>query len=221
MRLNELNSYLADPTRLSPETLPAVRQLYESYPYCGVFAFLYLYNLALAEDVRYPSELRRLAVLLPDRARLFRLVEAQKEHFTPVEEAESEEDTFSLIDSFLEGVRSTGEDLPESLHLEVPAEVGDYFSGQDFAQVDMKDEELLPSKSVKEQEASQTSKSEEVGEDSLLSETLSKIYIQQGHYDKALRIIRSLSLNYPEKSRFFADQIRFLERIIENNTIAK
>ena len=85
----------------------------------------------------------------------------------------------------------------------------------------MKDEELLSSKSVKEQEASQTSKSEEVGEDSLLSETLSKIYIQQGHYDKALRIIRSLSLNYPEKSRFFADQIRFLERIIENNTIAK
>ena len=221
MRLNELNSYLADSTRLSPETLPAVRQLYESYPYCGVFAFLYLYNLALAEDVRYPSELRRLAVLLPDRERLFRLVEAQKEHFTPVEEAESEEDTFSLIDSFLEGVRSTGEDLPESLHLEVPAEVGDYFSGQDFAQVDMKDEELLSSKSVKEQEASQTSKSEEVGEDSLLSETLSKIYIQQGHYDKALRIIRSLSLNYPEKSRFFADQIRFLERIIENNTIAK
>ncbi len=215
MRLNELNSYLADPTRLSPETLPAVRQLYESYPYCGVFAFLYLYNLALAEDVRYPSELRRLAVLLPDRERLFRLVEAQKEHFTPVEEAESEEDTFSLIDSFLEGVRSTGEDLPESLHLEVPAEVGDYFSGQDFAEVDMKDEELLPTKLVKEQEASQTS------EDSLLSETLSKIYIQQGHYDKALRIIRSLSLNYPEKSRFFADQIRFLERIIENNTIAK
>ena len=150
MRLNELNSYLADPTRLSPETLPAVRQLYESYPYCGVFAFLYLYNLALAEDVRYPSELRRLAVLLPDRERLFRLVEAQKEHFTPVEEAESEEDTFSLIDSFLEGVRSTGEDLPESLHLEVPAEVGDYFSGQDFAQVDLKDEELLSSKSVKE-----------------------------------------------------------------------
>ena len=221
MRLNELNSYLVDPTRLSPETLPAVRQLYESYPYCGVFAFLYLYNLALAEDVRYPSELRRLAVLLPDRERLFRLVEAQKEHFTPIEEAESEEDTFSLIDSFLEGVRSTGEDLPESLHLEVPAEVGDYFSGQDFAQVDMKDEELLSSKSVKEQEASQTSKSEEVGEDSLLSETLSKIYIQQGHYDKALRIIRSLSLNYPEKSRFFADQILFLERIIENNTIAK
>lgn len=221
MRLNELNSYLVDPTRLSPETLPAVRQLYESYPYCGVFAFLYLYNLALAEDVRYPSELRRLAVLLPDRERLFRLVEAQKEHFTPVEEAESEEDTFSLIDSFLESVRSTGEDLPESLHLEVPAEVGDYFSGQDFAQVDMKDEELLPSRLVKEQEASQTSKSEEVGEDSLLSETLSKIYIQQGHYDKALRIIRSLSLNYPEKSRFFADQIRFLERIIENNTIAK
>ena len=69
-----------------------------------------------------------------------------------------------------------------------------------------------------------TSSSQSEGEDEeegMLSESLSRIYIQQGHYDKALRIIRSLSLNYPEKSRFFADQIRFLERIIENNTIDK
>ena len=58
---------------------------------------------------------------------------------------------------------------------------------------------------------------EEPAAEELLSETLSKIYIQQQHYDKALRIIRSLSLNYPEKNRFFADQIRFLERLIENN----
>ena len=69
-----------------------------------------------------------------------------------------------------------------------------------------------------------TASSQSEGEDEeegMLSESLSRIYIQQGHYDKALRIIRSLSLNYPEKSRFFADQIRFLERIIENNTIDK
>ena len=76
MRREELYSYLADPDRLTPETLPAVTQLYEAYPYCGVFALLYLYNLCIAEDVRYPSELRRLAPILPDRERLFRLVRA-------------------------------------------------------------------------------------------------------------------------------------------------
>ena len=48
------------------------------------------------------------------------------------------------------------------------------------------------------------------------TETLARIYIKQGKYDKAIEIIRRLSLNYPKKSRYFADQIRFLGKIILN-----
>ena len=50
----------------------------------------------------------------------------------------------------------------------------------------------------------------------LLSESLAKIYIRQHKYEKALEIIQSLSLNYSEKSIYFADQIRFLKKLIEN-----
>lgn len=46
------------------------------------------------------------------------------------------------------------------------------------------------------------------------SEPLAHIYIKQQKYDKALEIIRALSLNNPQKSCYFADQIRFLEEII-------
>jgi hypothetical protein len=53
-------------------------------------------------------------------------------------------------------------------------------------------------------------------EDNFLSETLAKIYIKQRKYDKALKIIRELNLLYPEKNRYFADQIRFLEKLIIN-----
>lgn len=49
---------------------------------------------------------------------------------------------------------------------------------------------------------------------SLLSESLAKIYIKQHRYEKALEIIQSLSLNFPEKSIYFADQIRFLKKLI-------
>ena len=49
---------------------------------------------------------------------------------------------------------------------------------------------------------------------SLLSESLAKIYIKKHRYDKALEIILSLSLNFPEKSIYFADQIRFLRKLI-------
>ena len=55
-----------------------------------------------------------------------------------------------------------------------------------------------------------------VGED-CFTETLAKIYIKQGRYEKAMEIMRKLNLNYPKKNRYFADQIRFLQKLIINN----
>ena len=53
--------------------------------------------------------------------------------------------------------------------------------------------------------------------DGYFTETLAKIYIRQGKYEKALEIIRRLNLNFPKKNVYFADQIRFLEKLIINN----
>jgi len=49
-----------------------------------------------------------------------------------------------------------------------------------------------------------------------LTETLAKIYMKQQKYEQALAIIKRLSLNFPKKSAYFADQIRFLEYLIIN-----
>ena len=57
---------------------------------------------------------------------------------------------------------------------------------------------------------------EEDPEESYFTETLAKIYVKQQRYDKALEIIRKLNLKYPKKNAYFADQIRFLEKLIIN-----
>ena len=57
---------------------------------------------------------------------------------------------------------------------------------------------------------------EEVDEESFFTETLAKIYVKQKRYDKALEIIRKLNLKYPKKNAYFADQIRFLKKLIIN-----
>jgi hypothetical protein len=51
-------------------------------------------------------------------------------------------------------------------------------------------------------------------DDSYFTETLARVYFSQKRYDKALEIIRALNLKYPEKNIYFADQIRYLEKII-------
>ena len=53
-------------------------------------------------------------------------------------------------------------------------------------------------------------------DDNYFTETLAKIYIKQHRYEKALEIIKKLSLNYQKKNAYFADQIRFLEKLIIN-----
>jgi hypothetical protein len=54
----------------------------------------------------------------------------------------------------------------------------------------------------------------ETVDDSLLSESLAKIFIKQHRYERAYEIITNLSLNYPKKSIYFADQLRFLQKLI-------
>ena len=60
-------------------------------------------------------------------------------------------------------------------------------------------------------------KDEKTVEERVNTETMARIYIKQGNYSKALEIITQLSLDYPKKSIYFADQIRFLEKLIINN----
>ena len=53
-------------------------------------------------------------------------------------------------------------------------------------------------------------------DENYFTETLAKIYVKQQRYDKALEIIKKLNLKYRKKNTYFADQIRFLEKLIIN-----
>lgn len=63
----------------------------------------------------------------------------------------------------------------------------------------------------------ETSANEEDTDEEYFTETLARIYIKQGRYQKALDIIGRLSEKYPKKNAYFADQMRFLEKLVINS----
>ena len=95
-----------------------------------------------------------------------------------------------LIDSFIEKVQNN---IPEVLNIKKDE------SNSTVTPIITEDDTLTKS-----------------GDEAFLTESLAKIYIKQKRYSKALEIIKKLSLKYPEKNIYFADQIRFLVKLIIN-----
>jgi hypothetical protein len=50
--------------------------------------------------------------------------------------------------------------------------------------------------------------------DEFITETLSRIYLKQGHYQKAIDSFKRLSLKFPEKSAYFAQQIEEIKKLL-------
>ena len=50
--------------------------------------------------------------------------------------------------------------------------------------------------------------------DDLMTETLAKLYIEQKHFDQAIRAYEILSLKYPKKSSFFVREIEKIKQLI-------
>ena len=54
--------------------------------------------------------------------------------------------------------------------------------------------------------------------ESLMTETLARVYLEQKKYGKAIKAFKILSLKYPEKSGFFADRIKAVKFLQQNNS---
>ncbi|MGS2741574.1 hypothetical protein [Sinomicrobium sp. M5D2P17] len=69
----------------------------------------------------------------------------------------------------------------------------------------------------KEAPVENLAKSTQMEKAELMTETLAKVYLEQKRYKNAIQAYKILSLKYPEKSGFFADQIRAIKKLQQNN----
>lgn len=73
---------------------------------------------------------------------------------------------------------------------------------------------IIPKEKIEKVDISESLK---MDKNELMTETLAKVYLEQKKYKKAIQAYKILSLKYPEKSSFFADRIKTVEKIQKEN----
>lgn len=247
MNSQTLYKLIEDPSLFSNETLHSLKKMIAAYPCFSLAKIVYLKNLAVLNHPDFFAELKRLSIGIPDRRKLFLLIEDKlslQSSLTMVGEKERE-DAFALIDSFLSTrEKNVSADWNETL---ANASVSsDYLfwtmskqgteTNEQENKVRLQHHQLIDSfiqnaaerprrfqpvepsvNAPAKPEESIPDSINELQDDSFFTETLARIYIKQKRYERALQIIEKLRLKYPEKNVYFADQIRFLEKLIINN----
>ena len=234
--MENLSTYISHPERLNRDTLYELRLIVGKHPYFDVARLLMLKNLYLLHDIDFGKEMRKAAIYLKSRWPIFELMAGYGTAPT-VENAPEDitvDRTMELIDAFLDTLPAETLSLEAEgaaavdyasayLKKDIPNENIPELRGQnlidDFLAGDNEKISLdlnAPAVEIENECEKPILPDEQYTETSFFTETLANIYIKQGKYDKALEIIKRLYLEFPNKNRYFADQIRFLEIITKH-----
>lgn len=88
---------------------------------------------------------------------------------------------------------------------------GDYFSGEDLASVDAPEVSFPSLAKAVQDDPDQQDQQMLFSDCHFYTETLARIYAEQGYFDRAEEVYSKLILLYPEKSAYFASLIEKLK----------
>jgi hypothetical protein len=208
MTKEELTTWMQHPETLGEKQGSELREMCDVYPYFSITRMLWLKSLQNTHDVRFERETRRTATYCVDRRKLYYLLFPEKKiiqteylqtHQPPLYNAFGG-DYFTLqsYDS-----SNHPEESLKSLALKLR-------ETRQKAKASIKQDEIVSNSSSPETSNLMT----HTNETTIYSEEMAIALIKQKHYEEALKILHAIRLNIPEKSVYFADQIRFLEKII-------
>lgn len=233
MKISSFTEILKNPTKINSDDTDALKAIIEEYPYFQAARAIYLRGLKKNESFKYNSELKTTAAYTTDRTVLFDFI-------TSTEFSESEKNIKKVHQKIAEKIISERpEEIKKGLSIGKPLSFNkkEAHSFNEWLQLSVKkkivrkEQNITPDKTtiidnfiksnpkismVSKESDIQTIIIDDKQDSYLMTETLAKVYLEQKKYENAIKAYEILSLKYPEKSGFFADQIKRI-RILQKN----
>jgi predicted Zn-dependent protease len=219
-------SLINNPHLTNKEDNKFLEDISEKYPYFSISHILLSKGLLNTESLRYNRKLKQAALYSLDRKQLFKLITQHKK------------DSSEIIKT--KGIKVIkSEDLPTFKDTKTELKIGeplefDETEEHSFSEwlaltkvkkiqrIDTKKEEselidsfietqpTIKAEKNKFFSPTETAKTSLIENNELVTETLARVYLEQEHFNKAIQAYKKLSLKYPKKSSFFADQINLI-----------
>ena len=225
MNYETYNHLIQNPKSLDLEHISDLRSTINEFPYFQSARALYLKGLKNGDSFRYNSELKITAAHTTDRTVLFDYITSSV--------FKEKSNQLGNISSILESQAElkSQEEVELDLGSPINFSIKEKHSFHEWLQLSVHNPIIREKKQETEKETKQNiidkfiktnpkivpvEKTQDVGlsisknktDKSLMTETLAKVYLEQNKYSKAIKAYEILSLKYPEKSGFFADQIK-------------
>ena len=206
----------------------------ETYPFCSTSRILHLKGLQNTNNIHYNQNLKETAAYSTDRKRLFYFLTEEKVKNDQQSQRKKKFRKISLVKK-----KQIKKELNIGQPLKFDKEETHSFNewlklsqAKPIQQKRKESENKLQKKvnliedfianrdrKPKKEFYSASDKAKKSAEFhfDIVTETLAKVYLEQGHYEKAKAAYHQLSLKYPQKSSLFASQIELIDQLITKN----
>jgi len=200
-----MSNIIADPTSINKEGINQLNEIIKEFPYFHTGQLLLCKGLHNIDSIRFKTQLRKAASYAANRKVLFQLINKQQNKKTKktihINNELIKDEYHSFID-WLSIIKT--EKIDRSKNMKSNQIIDIFIKNQPNLSRNNKQEFF---------------KSTDIGKKSiienkdLITETLAKVYTKQQHFDKAISVYQKLSLKYPQKSSYFANQIKLITKL--------
>ena len=238
MNTNNFITLLKHPEQIKEEDNIVLKSVIDAYPYFQSARAIYLKGLKNEESFKYNSELKITAAHTSDRTILFDFITSSIFSSQVIKENTAKETHHQITEKIsienpviIKNKLSIGK--PIAFTQQETHSFNEWLQLSTFKKIERtpikkhqkQDKATLIDTFIKQNpKISRIDKhteyalkiTESTSESSIMTETLAKVYLEQKKYENAIKAYEILSLKYPEKSGFFADQIKRI-KILQKN----